>query len=143
MLVALLLGALATIVGVRAVADQVRETSAQLQHESAAVAELRSALDAHEQAGHRLLSNAPADRAAFLQQQQELSRRFEDAIVLLPAERGMRATASQARDEWRDGLAEHGLWGNQLQSLTGVRVADRPLKRWTPAWPTAPNSSRS
>ena len=126
MLVALLLGAVATVVGVRAVADQVQETSAQLQHESAAVAELRSALDAHEQAGHRLLSNAPADRAAFLQQQQDLSRRFEDAIVLLPAERDMRATASQARDEWRDGLAEHGLWGNQLQSLTGVRVAESP-----------------
>ncbi len=46
--------------------------------------------------------------------------------MLLPAERGMRATASQARDEWQDGLAEHGLWGSQVESLTGDRVADSP-----------------
>ena len=38
----------------------------------------------------------------------------------------MRASASQARDEWQDGLAEHGLWGSQVESLTGDRVADSP-----------------
>lgn len=126
MLVALLLGALATIVGVRAVADQIEETAARLHRESETVADLRSALDAHEQAGHRLLSSAQADRSAYRQQQQDVTRRFEDAILLLPAERDMRASASRARDEWQDGLAEHGLWGSQVESLTGDRVADSP-----------------
>ena len=126
MLVALLLGALATVVGVRAVADQIEETAARLHRESETVADLRSALDAHEMAGHHLLSSAQADRSAYLQQQQDVARRFEDAILLLPAERDMRASASQARDEWQDGLAEHGLWGSQVESLTGDRVTDSP-----------------
>ena len=38
----------------------------------------------------------------------------------------MRATAGQAREEWQDGLAEHGLWGSQVQALTGNRVAESP-----------------
>ena len=126
MLVALLLGALVTVVGVRGVADQVHETAAQLQRESNTVAELRSALDAHELAGHQLLSNESADRPAFLQQQQGLTRRFQDAILLLPSERDMRATAGRARDEWQHGLAEHGLWGSQLQTLTGIHVTESP-----------------
>jgi diguanylate cyclase (GGDEF)-like protein len=124
MLVALLLGALATVVGMRVVTDQVQETAAQLHRESEAVAGLRSALDAHEQAGQQLLSNAPVDRPAFLRQQQDISRRFDDAIRVLPSERDMRATAGQARAAWQDGLAEHGLWGSAVQTLTGNRVAE-------------------
>ena len=80
MLMALLVGALATIVGVRAVRTRSRKRPPSSQRASDTVAELRSALDAHEQAGHRLLSGAPADRPAFLQQQQDLARRFDDAI---------------------------------------------------------------
>ena len=72
---------------------------------------LRSALDAHELAGHQLLSGAPVDRPAFLQQQQDLARRFDDAIRSLPAERGMSAAAGKARAEWQYGLAEHGVVG--------------------------------
>lgn len=126
MLVALLVGALATIVGVRGVGDQVQETAARLQGESDTVAELRSALDAHELIGHQLLSGAPVDRQAFLQQQQDLARRFEDAVRFLPAEREMSAAASKAGAEWRRGLAEHGLWDSQVQALTGNRVSESP-----------------
>ncbi|HSL36321.1 MAG TPA: EAL domain-containing protein [Arthrobacter sp.] len=126
MLVALLVGALATIVGVRGVADQVHETAAQLQNVSDTVAELRSALDAHELASHRLLSGAPVDRSAFLQQQRDLAHRFDDAIRSLPAERDMGAAASRARAEWQNGLTEHGLWDGQVQGFTGNRVAESP-----------------
>ena len=126
MLTALLVGALATIVGVRGVGDQVQETAAQLQGASDTVAALRSALDAHELAGHQLLSGAPVDRPAFLQQQQDLARRFDDAIRFLPAERDMSAAAGKARAEWQYGLAEHGLWDSQVQALTGNRVAESP-----------------
>ncbi|MCB5294796.1 putative bifunctional diguanylate cyclase/phosphodiesterase [Arthrobacter sp. SO3] len=126
MLVALLLGALATVVGLRVVTDQVQATAAQLHRESDAVAGLRSALDAHEQTGHELLSNAPVDRTAFLRQQQDISRRFDDAVRILPTERDMRAAASAARTEWQAGLATHGLWGSGVQTLTGNRVAESP-----------------
>ncbi|MDN4644380.1 putative bifunctional diguanylate cyclase/phosphodiesterase [Arthrobacter sp. PsM3] len=126
MLVALLLGALATVVGLRVVTDQVQATAAQLHRESDAVAGLRSALDAHEQTGHELLSNAPVDRTAFLQQQQDISRRFDDAVRVLPSERDMRATASEALTEWQAGLAKHGLWGSGVQTLSGNRVAESP-----------------
>ena len=75
---------------------------------------------------HQLLSGAPVDRPAFRRQQQDLDRRFDDAIRLLPAERDMSATAAKARAQWQDGLAEHGLWENQAQSLTGKGVAGSP-----------------
>lgn len=126
MLVALLVGALATVVGVRGVGDQVQETAARLQGESELVAQLRSALDDHEHAGHQLLSNAPVDRSGFLQQQLDISRRFDEAIDYLPAERDMRAAAGRARAQWQDGLAERGLWGDQVQTLTGNHVAESP-----------------
>jgi diguanylate cyclase (GGDEF)-like protein len=126
MLVALLVGALATIIGVRGVGDQVQATAAQLQGVSDTVAALRSALDAHELAGHRILSGMPVDRPKFVQQQQELDRRFADAIRFLPADRDMSAAASQARAGWRDGLAAHGLWDGQVQGLSGNRVAEAP-----------------
>ncbi len=81
MLVALLLGAVATIVGVRAVADQIQETAAQ-----PAIVNRRPSrscappLTPMNRPAISCLSNAPADRSAFLQQQQDVSRRFEDAI---------------------------------------------------------------
>ena len=45
MLVALLAGALATIVGIRAVEDQVQKTAAQLRRDSSTVSAVRTALD--------------------------------------------------------------------------------------------------
>jgi diguanylate cyclase (GGDEF)-like protein len=126
MLVALLVGAGATIVGVGVVMGQVQDTATQLHLESATVAELRSALDAHEQAGLQLLSSPADDSSAFLRQQQDVSRRFDDAAAVLPAERDMRATVVQAREAWQDALAAHGLWGGQVQMLQGNQLAEAP-----------------
>ena len=125
MLAALLVGALATIVGVRGVGDQVHRTAARLQSELDTVAEFRSALDAHEVASHQLLSGAPVDRPAS-RQQQDLARRFDDAVRFLPAERDMRDAASRARAQWQHGLAELGLWDSQVEALTGNRVTGSP-----------------
>ncbi|WP_427131972.1 putative bifunctional diguanylate cyclase/phosphodiesterase [Pseudarthrobacter sp. S9] len=124
MLVALLVGAAATVIGVRGVMDQVQHTAGQLHLESDTVADLRSALEAHEQAAIQLLSEAPTDTSAFLQQQQDISRRFDEAAAVLPAERDMRATVIKARGTWQDNLAAHGLWGSQVKSLRGTHVAE-------------------
>jgi diguanylate cyclase (GGDEF)-like protein len=124
MLVALLVGAMATIVGVRGVMDQVHETAVQLRLQSVTLTELRAALDAHEQVGHQLLAGGPADRAAFLRQQEDLSRRFEDAARILPADGDARSTVGQARAAWQEGLAGHGLWGKQIEALAGDHGAE-------------------
>lgn len=119
MLVALLVGAAATILGVRGVTDQVQDTAGRLRMESQGVAELRAVLETNEQTGLQLLSGSSAEAAAFLQQQQDLRRRFDDAAAALPAERGMRATLVTARAAWQDSLAAHGLWDGQVLTLHG------------------------
>ena len=126
MLLALLAGAAATVIGVRVVTEQIQQATAQHRLESEAVAELRSGLDAHEQAALQLLSAAPVDAAAFLRQQNDISTQFDAAAGILPDEHGMRATAGQARAAWQDGLSAHGLWGEQVASLHGDHVAEAP-----------------
>ncbi len=126
MLAALLVGALATIIGVHGVMDQVQSTSASLQRRWTTVAELRGALDAHEQAAYRLLTGTAADKNGFLRQQADISRRFDDAALALPDERDMRSTLGEVRTAWKDGLTARGLWGSQLAALTGNHVAEAP-----------------
>jgi diguanylate cyclase len=70
MLVLVLVSAVATIVGVRGLVDQVRSTARQLHVESVTVDALSSDVVAHEETGHKLLSNEPVDRTAYIQQQQ-------------------------------------------------------------------------
>ncbi len=126
MLAALLIGAAVTIVGVRGLMDQVQATSAQLHLELDKVEVLRSALDAHEQLGHQILSNAPGDRSAFIRQQEEISRLFQETATLLPGGTGMRETLATARQSWQEALTAHGLWGSQVQSLQGNHVDESP-----------------
>ena len=126
MLAALLIGAAVTIVGVRGLMDQVQATSAKLHLELDRVEVLRSALDGHEQLGHQLLSGAPVDRPAFLRQQEEISRLFDDTAAILPGETGMRDTIVAARQSWQEALTARGLWGSQVQSLRGNHVDGSP-----------------
>ncbi|AXJ11928.1 GGDEF domain-containing protein [Arthrobacter sp. PM3] len=126
MLLALLAGAAATVVGVRVVTDQIQQATAEHRLESEAVAELRSALDAHEQTALQLLSAAPVDTAAFLQQQKDVTARFDAAARILPEDHGMLSTVREARDAWQEGLAAHGLWGSQVAGLHGDHVAEAP-----------------
>ncbi|MDQ0077798.1 putative bifunctional diguanylate cyclase/phosphodiesterase [Arthrobacter oryzae] len=126
MLAALLIGAAVTIVGVRGLMDQVQATSAELHLRLDKVEVLRSALDAHEQLGHQMLSNAPGDRSAFLRQQEEISRLFQETAAILPGETGMRDTIATARQSWQEALTAHGLWGGQVQSLQGNHVDESP-----------------
>jgi diguanylate cyclase (GGDEF)-like protein len=125
MLVLLLVAAAATIGGVRGVVDQVRGTARQLHAESVTVAALRSELVEHEQIGHKLLSNQPVDRVAYVRQQHELSRRFGEAATVF-ATASMRATIVKANKSWRTGLTTYGLWGAQVQALHGDHSASNP-----------------
>jgi len=124
MLAALLLGATVTIVGVRGLMEQVHSTAARLHTELDHVEALRTALDAQEQQGHQLLSNASADRSAFIRQQEDISRLFEDAAAV-PAP-GMREELAAARQSWQESLSAHGLWGSQAESLQGNHVDETP-----------------
>jgi diguanylate cyclase (GGDEF)-like protein len=127
MLLLLLVAAVATIVGVRSVVDEVRGTAAQLHLESKTVAVLSSDVVAHEQIAHKLLSNEPVDRAAFVQSQQEVARLFDQAALVYPTTNGMRATIVQAHQAWQKGLTTYGLWGDQVQALHGDHSVDNPI----------------
>ncbi|BCW71095.1 EAL domain-containing protein [Arthrobacter sp. NicSoilB8] len=126
MLLALLAGVAATVVGVRVVTEQIQHATAQHRLESEAVAELRAGLDAHEQAALQLLSAVPVDTSAFLRQQNGISAQFDTAAGILPDEHGMRATVGEARAAWQEGLSAHGLWGEQAARLQGDHVAETP-----------------
>lgn len=96
-LVALIAGVALTVFGVRVVTDQIQHAAAQQRLESEAVAELRTGMDAHEQAGLQLLSAGSVETRSFLQQQEDVSAQFNAAAGILPEEYGMRATVLEAR----------------------------------------------
>jgi diguanylate cyclase (GGDEF)-like protein len=125
-LAALIAGAAVTFVGVRVVTDQIQHAAEQHRLESEAVAELRTGLDAHEQAALQLLSEEPVETSVFLQQQMDVSAQFDAASGILPEAYGMRATVRAARTAWQEGLSAHGLWGSQVASLHGNHVAEAP-----------------
>jgi len=94
--------------------------------ESKTVAVLRADLVDNEETAHQLLSNNPVDRPAFLQQQQQISRLFDQAVTVFPTSSGMRATIVKAHQSWQKGLMTYGLWGDQVQALHGNHLVDNP-----------------
>jgi len=124
MLVLSLAAAAATIVGGAGLISEMQRTAYQLHVESDTVAELRVDLHEHEQLGHKLLGNEPVDRAAFVQQQQEISHLFDQAATVFPASSGMRATIVKTRQSWQSGLMAVGLWSDQVQALHGDHTAE-------------------
>jgi len=127
MLVLVLVSAVATIVGVRGLVDQVRATARQLHVESVTVATLSSDVVAHEETGHKLLSNESVDRLAYVQQQQEIAALFEQARIVFPVNNGMRATVVKAEQLWQTGLTTYGLWSTEVGNLHGDHSVDNPL----------------
>jgi diguanylate cyclase (GGDEF)-like protein len=127
MLVLLLLAAVAAIVGVRGLVDQVRGTAHQLHRESVAASALSDAVVAHEEVGHKLLSDEPVDRTAYIQQQDQLSKLFTDAIAIFPVSNGTKATVVKAQQLWQSGLTTYGLWGEDVDSLHGDHSAENPV----------------
>jgi diguanylate cyclase (GGDEF)-like protein len=127
MLALLLVAAVATIVGVRGLVNQVKGPAHQLHRESVAVAGLSAAVVAHEEVAHKLLSNEPVDKTAFIQQQDQLSRLFTDAIAIFPASNGMKAAVVQAQRLWQSGLTTYGLWGNDVLALSGDHSTENPV----------------
>jgi diguanylate cyclase (GGDEF)-like protein len=126
MFLAVLLGAAATIVGVRAVMNDVRDAASRFQAEADNVAGLRGAISTHEQAGLLLLSGAPMDRHEYIQSQQQLSDLFEQAYQTLPARMNMKADLSEARRLWHENLDGHGLLADQIQPAGADRLSEAP-----------------
>lgn len=127
MLVLLLVSAVAAIVGVRGLVDQVRATARQLHVQSETVATLTSGVVAHEEIGHKILSNESVDRLAYVQQQQEISALFERAKTVFPVNNGTRATVIKAAQLWQSGLTTYGLWSTEVGNLHGDHSVDNPL----------------
>jgi diguanylate cyclase (GGDEF)-like protein len=127
MLVLLLVSAVATIVGVRGLVDQVRATARQLHVESVTVAALTGDVVAHEEVGHKLLSNESVDRVAYVQQQQEISALFAHARAVFPANNGTRETVVKAAELWQTSLTTYGLWSTEVGNLHGDHSSDNPL----------------
>jgi diguanylate cyclase (GGDEF)-like protein len=126
MLLLLLLAAITTLIGVRGVVGELRGTARQLNRESQTTAVLRAELVEHEETAHKLLSNEPVNRSAFVQQQQEISRRFTAAEAVFPQSHGLRAIVVATAKSWQTGLTSYGLWGNQVQALNGNHAAENP-----------------
>ena len=80
----------------------------QLHRESVAVAALRTAIVDHEEIGHQLLTDAPVGRAAFLRQQDDISRQFNEVAKIFPTANGMKATVVQARCTTRSPVSQIG-----------------------------------
>ena len=118
-----------------------------LQLESADGSDLAAAVDAHELAGHQLLSGAPVNREAFLPTAAG-PRLPSTPPGSLPAERACAPSAGQARDGVAGGLAEHGLWGGQVLELNGKprggdsRLRRRPAKACAQSWTGSSVSAR-
>jgi diguanylate cyclase (GGDEF)-like protein len=126
MFLAVLLGAAATIVGVRAVMNDVRDAASRFQAEADTIAGLRGAVSAHEQTGLILLSGAPIDRNEYTQSQQQLSDLFEQASQTLPAGTTMKADLGQAHRLWHENLDDHGLLADQIQPAGVSRLSEAP-----------------
>jgi diguanylate cyclase (GGDEF)-like protein len=126
MLLALLIGAVVTIVGVRSVLGQMEGAAGGLEAEYGSVADLAAALDTHEQLGQQLLSAAPVNRQAFILEQEDISGLFSRAAAVQAADDGRQAALRTARQDWQAGLEKGGLWGDQVLGLTGNNAADAP-----------------
>lgn len=126
LLLALLIGAVVTITGVRSVLGQMEKAAGQLQREYAAVKVLNSALETHEQLGHQLLAGAPVDRQAFVLDQVSIEKLFEAATTAQSAGSDRVDALSKARQEWQSGLEKGGLWGQDSLGLPGISLAQAP-----------------
>jgi diguanylate cyclase (GGDEF)-like protein len=126
MLALLLVAAAMTVVGLRGVVNDVQSTAHQLRRESVAVAALRTDLVAHEEVGHKLLSDEPVNRQGYVADQQRISREFAATESVFPTSNGMRATVLAAQRSWVKGLMTYRLWSTELPTLRGSHEADNP-----------------
>ena len=126
MLALLLVAAAATIAGVWGVVAQVQSTAGLLHRESITVATLRSSLVSHEQTAHKLLSDEPVNRGAFLAQQSAISADFTTTLSVFSSSKPMSATIAAAEQSWQAGLTKYGLWGAQVAALHGDHSGDNP-----------------
>jgi diguanylate cyclase (GGDEF)-like protein len=127
MVVLLLFAASMAIVGVWGVVDQVAGSARQLRHESGLIAILQTDIVNHEEVGHKLLSDEPVDRSAYINAQREISRRFAQAVTLFPTTNGMKATVVDAERSWQSGLRTFGLWSTEVRSLHGNHEVENPI----------------
>jgi diguanylate cyclase (GGDEF)-like protein len=128
MLALLLLAAIASIVGMRSLVDQVSGPARQLRLESTAILELRTAVVSHEQTAHIVLSGDPIDVRAYLVEQAGIAHEFDTVASVFADSKPLQATVNEAHRSWQDGLETFGLWGDNVRTWHGVPdVENRPF----------------
>jgi diguanylate cyclase (GGDEF)-like protein len=127
MVVLLLLASAGTLVGVRHLVGQIGGTARLLDRETSVVTALRSSMVDHEQIAHKLLSDQPIDRAAFVATQARIVDQFAAATKVFPNTDGTRAILQRTEQSWHDGLVAAGLWGAQVQAMQGSHLEENPI----------------
>jgi diguanylate cyclase (GGDEF)-like protein len=116
-LVFLLVAGMATFAGVRHLVGRFEGTALQLDRETTTVTALQSLMSAHDSIAHLMLAGLPVDRAAFLSQQDDISRRFDSVLRTFPPNNGSQALIRQSRTAWQDAMSAVGLWGDQARTF--------------------------
>jgi diguanylate cyclase (GGDEF)-like protein len=124
MLVALLIGAVVTIAGVRLVVNEMQGAAGDLKAEYGSVDDLTAALEVHEQLGHQLLEAKPVDRQAFAGAQEDVEELFKAAAAVGVGNSSRTAALEQAHRDWQASLEQSGLWGGQAPELKENHIAD-------------------
>jgi diguanylate cyclase (GGDEF)-like protein len=124
LLVLLLIAAVATVLGVRGVLDQVQSTARELDRESVTVSALRDAVVQHEHVAQQLMGHDAVDRVDFVRQQNEITARFDAAAAMFPNGSSLRRQMVAAQDSWKASLLAYGLWGDQVYAMHGDHSAD-------------------
>lgn len=126
MLLALLVGAVVTIVGVRFVVNQMEGAAGRLQAEYASVAALTEALESHEQLGHQVLLTSPVNTQEFAAEQRDIGRLFDAAAAVEALDSGRPEALAEARQDWQSALDKAGLWDGEATIRTGNNAANAP-----------------
>jgi len=127
MLALVLVAGIATFVGVRDIVDQFSGTAHRLDREATIVASLQTELDNHETSAQALVNGTPGPEddpsasgqlAAFLGEQNDISKTFEQARQVYIADGADADPLAQAAILWQAVMANAGLWGDELRTFT-------------------------
>lgn len=122
LLAALGLATTGTAVAFAQVVGHYRAAASQLEHTLALSAELTDAITDHESLAHTLWNGEPVDRAAYVDQERQITILFSDGLRDLPG-RHQQDLLRQASQIWREVLVSRGLFGPSANPLGGVTLA--------------------
>ncbi len=122
MLVLLIVAGTATFAVVFNMLGQFGGTTRTFARETAAVTSLRDSLDAHEATAHLIISGRPENRAAFVVEQQMITRAFRSTLAAFPPVRSATDLLDESEHTWQSALTTAGVWGDEALTFKGPQV---------------------